>query len=632
MNNRDRRRGPKGKKGGKDQYDRSMDRTECADSTERKRGESRPNDWRWYAINEGLLRDSASYPFGWPLGNPVDLGADGLSNYYLGGAIPGVMALEICPTIGYSRNPNSPINVASRNIYSYVRHANSGHANYDSPDLMMYLVAMDSAYSMFSFMKRIYGVMRDYTATNRYYPKGLLYAMHVNFDSIQANLAQLRYFINSYAVKIGSMCVPASMSYHARHMWMYDGLYVDSTSDKAQTYMYTPNGFYEFQLDSGQKGMLRYNQIHEYYPSNLSELDFDALCTFALDIINPILTDEDMNIMSGDILKAYGPNGVVRIQGISEDYTVLPVYSEEVLNQIANSTAMGYPYTGTTLSSDDKVRVNCDIWQNVSSIPDSPYIMAFPSTQTYVSTGATDSIRHVTVGDWSPATGSLSPVDVINRLELPYSTKRILTFQHGNVEPKDVMVATRLMNIASSKTVTASLGSPLPEMGIETVGSEYVVVYNIVRYTDNGLLANRTFTSAISIHSNIVSINAIEQDNNLSYANVWGSSPTPAYNRQAMDAAYGQSLIQMLPILADLSVFDWHPIVYPQMVTIAQYKSAAGVQGVDSARVYKATNYSPMGDINYYTTLTQHDLMRMTETALLSEFSVPQAGFTLSRT
>lgn len=129
---------------------------------------ARPNDWRWYANNQQLLKDFANFPYGAPVGRTVP-------GYYptanSGSAVPGLCTIELVPSIGVSKNENSAINVSARNIYSYVRHRNSGSTNYEAPDLMIYLMAMDSIYSFLSWMKRLYGLMMDYTPYNRYYPK-----------------------------------------------------------------------------------------------------------------------------------------------------------------------------------------------------------------------------------------------------------------------------------------------------------------------------------------------------------------------------------------------------------------------------------------------------------------------------
>ena len=232
-----------------DDSDREIDTKSGA--TVRNMQSCADNDPAWYAVNDQLLRDSASFPYSWPVGNRLtqivqETGAG--RNAGVEQSIPGVLSLYLSPTIGWADSSESPVNVASRNIYSFVRHANSGHANYDAPDLMLYLLAMDSCYSYHSFLRRLYGVMMDYTPINRYYPRAVVASMNVDFDDAMAHLAQLRCFINQFAVKLGSMCVPNSMSYMVRHMWMYSQIFVDSMSAKAQTYLYNPHAFYKFGL------------------------------------------------------------------------------------------------------------------------------------------------------------------------------------------------------------------------------------------------------------------------------------------------------------------------------------------------------------------------------------------------
>ena len=110
---------------------------------------SKDNDWRWYAQNEQLLKDTASFSYNYPLGSLVQRTATGKEPVDTT-AIPGIMAVHVSPAFGGSDSRTSPINVAMRNIYSFVRHANSGHTNYDAPDLAIYLMAMDSCYSFLS--------------------------------------------------------------------------------------------------------------------------------------------------------------------------------------------------------------------------------------------------------------------------------------------------------------------------------------------------------------------------------------------------------------------------------------------------------------------------------------------------
>lgn len=289
------------------------------------------NDWTWYAHNEQLLRDSASFSFNNPLGSSFSLGSSYLPTY-----VPGIMNIRTAFTPGVSRDWTSPVNTAARNLYAFVRHANSGHTNYDAPDLMLYVLAMDSVYAFLSFLIRTYGVMRLYTQRNRYLPAALIYGAGLDFDDLMANLADFRYLINELIVKAGSMCVPNSMSYFTRHSWMYSNIYTDSTGAKAQLYQYVPDSFYMYApLANDEGGAL--NPVAFYRGENVY-MSFEQLQAYGNELLNAILSDEDMNIMSGDILKAFGQEGIAKLSLIGEDYVVLPVYSEEVLMQIHNLT------------------------------------------------------------------------------------------------------------------------------------------------------------------------------------------------------------------------------------------------------------------------------------------------------
>ena len=101
------------------------------------------NDPAYYALNSQLLVDAASHAFSDATGTKIPWSTKGYNEHLIVpdiASIPGVMSFRIAPTVGISTDQSSAVNVAARNIYSYVRHANSGHSNYDAPDLMMYLL------------------------------------------------------------------------------------------------------------------------------------------------------------------------------------------------------------------------------------------------------------------------------------------------------------------------------------------------------------------------------------------------------------------------------------------------------------------------------------------------------------
>lgn len=428
--------------------------------------EGKPNDWRWYAQNQQLVTDYANYPFGTPLGNTLMLGND----YVDTGAVPGIMVLEFVPTIGYAAEETDPINVAMRRVYSFVRHANSGASNYDAPDLMMYLLAVDSAMMYLEWMKRVYGVMLDYTPFNRYYPRALVTGMRASFEDIEQHLNDFRGYINQFAVKLAQLWIPNSMSVLARHSWMCQGLYVDGNTAKAQTYFYQPTRFYQFTLDAQGAGSLRQVILSE-------NSTFAQIVQLGNSLLAPMITNEDFGIMAGDILKAYGNGGIVSVSGITENYQILPVYSEEVLSQIENSTCFGDLLTGSA-----------DVTQETAV--GTGYLVSQPKC----------------IG---PSGNEFHDANVQQQMINFLGMRKLLNFHHSSVTPEEVMVATRLTNIPNATYFTETASEKYYLCDMVTAGTEIVTGYRIFRNVGNDIIQNWTEFTVKEIGPNEISIKNI---------------------------------------------------------------------------------------------------------------------------
>lgn len=320
-------------------------------------GSCRPatNDPQWYFKSTQILNDVASFSFNKPVGSKL-----GFQNFHPNGevttnglgtsAIPGLMSIGIGPTAGIAQDAQSPLNLAATNVYSYVRYKNSGASNYDAPDLMMYLVAMDSIYACWNWLKRIYGFASTYSQLNKYEPRAYMIANGVDFDDIMANLADFRGWLNIKSAEISSFCVPATMTYNIRHSWLFSNIYKDSNTAKAQQYMFVPAWFYKYgEVTSTQGTELQVVNVLNNYVPTLSDDDLMTFAQLKL-ILNSLLEavnySEDVGIMSGDILKAYGQGGLFTLSEVSDDYKVEAVYSEEVLTQIENARII-------TVAADD---------------------------------------------------------------------------------------------------------------------------------------------------------------------------------------------------------------------------------------------------------------------------------------
>lgn len=561
------------------------------------------NDPMWYAQNPSLLRDAASFPYGWPVGNRLTLDAGAIID---AGSIPGVMAFYVSPAIGQATTENSPVNMAMRNVYAYVRHANSGHTNYDAPDLMLYLLAMDSVYSYHSFLKRVYGLARAYTPINRYYPKAVLTAMGVDYEDVMSHLAQLRYGINALQAKFSAMRIPNSMSYMARHMWMYTNIYQDGDTDKCQTYFYTPHAFFQFAYDEDGAGKLHYLPFMTGNSgSNLKTVD--DLIDFGNSLINPILASEDMGIMSGDILKAFGDGNLVTLTPVDTNYLVLPEYNTEVLSQMENLSMIGYP----TSESADITQAGVDPTTGLQHA----FLTNNPKFQ-----------HPATVGGANPSFRD----EAFSDLWIPNTMRRIINFHKDAVEAADTMVATRLANILQPIPIGEGSNLTTFTATCSTLGSEYVNAGAIFYYAGND--ASWALRSSGYFFTNVTA----QRFGTLSFVGTSGATASQLADAYAASeasfAAVTRESAQLELLLARLSIFDWHPMVVPVHVQSAILidvtdDNPSVVTRVDSD--YDQETSLPTGffmDVENYTTMVTHDLERLSEAALLSEFQVPAMG------
>lgn len=329
------------------------------------------NDPNWYATDPALLRDAASYPFSWATGpiinpEPVDFsywknaevttGKLNLSDFSAGG----LQSIYLIPSIGSSQDKDSPINIASFSLFSFVRHANSGASNYDAVDLMQYVLAMSSVYSYINFCQRLYGMAFTFSQRNSYLPEVMFASVGIDYADIRANLANFRLGLNILINQAASFAVPNTIPLLVRQSFVYSGLYTEGSSIKDQMYIYNPSGFWYFQYSSDDlSGYLKllpfysssetnYNDPKEYLTStgtlfwrdNAKLRDHKFLLDYGTFLMKNLVNNQDFKIMSGDIYKAFG-NNTISLASVPEAYQILPQFNIGVLEQMSNATILG---------------------------------------------------------------------------------------------------------------------------------------------------------------------------------------------------------------------------------------------------------------------------------------------------
>lgn len=318
--------------------------------------ETKSNDPAWYSVDPALLRDSASFPYSWPVGTSVNI----RPNYTVNGVtpdqplvqgyvndyyIPGIATFWLVPSFGHSDNASSALNLASQQLYTFVRHMNSGSANYDAVDLMLYIASMASVYSFINFLQRLYGTASLYAQKNRYLPKALFESQGVNYEDVSSNLANFRYRLNLLINKTASFAVPANIAYFKRQAFNYSAIYTEGESIKDQLYLQVPARMFQFGLDADGAGCINavVTPMYSHFLANPTRLaTTDDLFNFADSLITPLLYSEDFGIMNGDILKAYGRDNIITLSEVAPDYMVVPKFDLKVLEQMTNATLLDF--------------------------------------------------------------------------------------------------------------------------------------------------------------------------------------------------------------------------------------------------------------------------------------------------
>lgn len=299
------------------------------------------NDPQWYYKQEQILRDVASFSFSNPLGTAIygpSASTPPVAPPSAFNTIAGLMAFKIIPGIGYSVNARSPVNTGAQNIYTRVRYKNSGAANYDAPDLMLYYIAMSSLYSAWNWAKRIYGYASEYKATNWYKARAYAKAENVDLADVVKNIADYRGTLNNLANEINAFCVPAVFSYMIRQSWLFSNIYMDAETTKAQEYIYTPACFYKYDETSSRHGGIL-TPVDICLTDRSTALKANDIINVLYTMVDALQYSSDIGNMSGDTLKEFG-NDLFTLSLIPDDYRVEAVYNKEVLTQIENAMFM----------------------------------------------------------------------------------------------------------------------------------------------------------------------------------------------------------------------------------------------------------------------------------------------------
>lgn len=243
---------------------------------------------------------------------------------------------------------------------------------------------------------------------------------------------------------------------------MASNVFKDSDVERSQLYFFQPEVVFTY---DDAKGQLNPQIIPETLDADAG---LDQLYALGDKILNALISSEDIGIMSGDILKAYGEGAMYKMAPIGDDYIVHEIYSKEVLSQVNNTTLVGSVDTSSAAALDKIAIKQTDtglIYQGASPI-DGPTFVAISAT----------GFPGVAVPD-APNEGS-----------------SIINFDQNDISADDVMVATRLATAFEykSKTEYAAIAS----------GSEIATqarIYTISTGSSSYGVSSETFATIMNV-------------------------------------------------------------------------------------------------------------------------------------
>lgn len=325
------------------------------------------NDPSWYVANPTIVKDVASLPFAVYNGvtyntfstqiNKLELNNN--SNFTQN--VPGVAIYKYSPWYG-TATATSALNLTMRALYSFVRHVNSGRTNYEAPDLMMYIMAMDSVYLLIHEIKRLIRLAYLYVLENRDIPEKIFAVLGVDHTDLIGNLANYRAQLNTRIAKANSLAVPANFNIFKRRAVMGSVVLTDEPNRPTQIIVPVADGFFKFDGTNPAGSTLNYvipgqtsqhdsfakhagrGGDHLFIKSKVRVNDYFRLLD---ELLTVLLSNEDINIMSGDIIKAYGDN-LYRLPFIEDNEMQDIVHDENLLLQFTNSTVLDIPTASFT--------------------------------------------------------------------------------------------------------------------------------------------------------------------------------------------------------------------------------------------------------------------------------------------
>lgn len=438
------------KKEAKEQYTTKKD----GNSNVLKSGYNEPG---WYNRNDRLVQDAVKVSFASQLGRPIEMSSNALfpEKYSINDyTVPGVMVLKMVNTPGIARNASDGVNLAASMIFQKMRKDLSTYASYAAADVIMYCLGIDSIFSQYANIARLFGLCGAYSAYNLYAPRDLICAAYgfsyAEFDEIVKNLNDYRARFNNLIFKASTLYLPVDFTIISRHSWLYSNYFLDTVGKKSQMYIHRMMGFHKLNETLSTNGTaLEYIE----HATTLSGL----LDEFAVSI-EMYRNSDSMLKIAADMRRAYQDSSSWQLAYVDEAFLIPPMPMDDYLrNQVHNLDVFPTPAYNEI--------------KNRATNPEQSLLGTWHISQ--------DVNKNIVL--FQPIfTKAKTDVDHYSQFA-PLMCNKILDFNHEEVTSDDILEATR--NVLRCHATT--LGTDV-RIAPVSCGADICVGLDFVRHSDSG--------------------------------------------------------------------------------------------------------------------------------------------------
>lgn len=321
------------------------------------------NDFSWYNAYPELINATANIPFAYQPGVPVPMGQLTALNKWKAQAendeviisnfdydYPGVAILKWVPSTGASMDAQSPINIAAREVYARIRSKYSGSLEADSPDIMMYILALDSMYAYYSEVQRLYYMLNMWSTNNRYMPVEVINHLtegksQDHFDDFLQHKAELYALLGEMQAQLSKFVVPDIMNIFKRHMFLGSNLYLDKPFAKGQIYVFNMSRCLKFTEDDHGTKLIP-------IIADFRSIEFIRQCWNSMMV--PFMNWDTCYTILGYMQRGFENTTWMIPPTTVHEGILQPVFNEEVLVQIENAIVIPLDEDSIIVTQDPK--------------------------------------------------------------------------------------------------------------------------------------------------------------------------------------------------------------------------------------------------------------------------------------